>query len=144
MARDIRLTRIYSRTQEIAEGLGSLHFSRYNSHSPFWAPSVNVYRYEDRYEVCADLAGVDKGSIQVKAEPKTLLIEGTRPSPAPDCDPAADSNCRQTLALEIENGPFQREIRLPVAVDTNQVQARQENGFLWITLPLQRPTPPTP
>jgi len=41
------------------------------------------------------------------------------------------------LAMEIDHGPFQREIILPVEVDPNRVIAEQRNGLLWIYLPLR-------
>lgn len=43
----------------------------------------------------------------------------------------------QTLALEIDYGPFARAIPLPAEVDPDKASARQDNGFLWITLPLK-------
>jgi HSP20 family molecular chaperone IbpA len=38
--------------------------------------------------------------------------------------------------MEIESGQFGREIKLPVDIDRNRVTAKQENGLLWIILPL--------
>ena len=37
--------------------------------------------------------------------------------------------------MEIDEGPFRREIDLPAAVDTSQVEATYRKGFLWIRLP---------
>ena len=42
----------------------------------------------------------------------------------------------QMIAMEIDYGLFERELRLPAEVDVNQVHAEQKNGFLWIHLPL--------
>ncbi len=44
------------------------------------------------------------------------------------------------LALEIDYGPFEREVILPadVEVDVEQAHAEQENGLLWISLPLKQ------
>ena len=38
--------------------------------------------------------------------------------------------------MEIESGRFGREIELPGKVDRNNVTAKQENGLLWIVLPI--------
>ena len=38
--------------------------------------------------------------------------------------------------MEIECGRFGREIQLPVEVNRDRVSARQENGLLWIVLPI--------
>jgi HSP20 family molecular chaperone IbpA len=42
------------------------------------------------------------------------------------------------LALEIDYGPFERRVELPAEVDVEQARAEQENGLLWIYLPLKR------
>ncbi|PYL02037.1 MAG: hypothetical protein DME32_07675 [Verrucomicrobia bacterium] len=44
----------------------------------------------------------------------------------------------QILALEIDYGPFEREVRLPADVDVKRARAEQENGLLWIYLPLKK------
>lgn len=134
MARNLRFTRILARTQSVARDLGSLNFARYHPESSTWAPAVNVYRYHDRFEICVDLSGVEKERILLEAEPHRLCISGVRPSPI---SPTAKEGLAETqiLALEIENGAFEREIRFAREIDTTQVRARQENGLLWITLP---------
>jgi len=43
----------------------------------------------------------------------------------------------QLLAMEIDYGPFEREVRLPAFVDIEKVHAEQRNGLLWISLPLK-------
>ncbi len=43
---------------------------------------------------------------------------------------------RQVLAMEIDEGPFSRELVLPSEVDPRAVRAEQRNGILWIWLPL--------
>ncbi len=137
MPRRIQFTRIVSRTQDVASDLGRLQFSQFHSQSATWQPAVNAYRYEDGFEICVELAGVDKDAIAIHAEPTLITISGERLSPRPNCgEPGAA--CRQTLAMEIENGPFERQIALPTPIDTGQITARQENGLLWISLP-ERP-----
>jgi HSP20 family protein len=44
--------------------------------------------------------------------------------------------------MEIEYGPFQRQVRLPKNVDPQRAHARYENGMVTITLPvIDRPAP---
>ena len=38
-------------------------------------------------------------------------------------------------AVGIRQGPFRLEVRLPVPVDGERVQAQYERGLLWIRLP---------
>ena len=42
----------------------------------------------------------------------------------------------QVLAMEIDHGPFERHINLPLSVDRARVTAEQRNGLLWIHLPV--------
>lgn len=121
------------RTSDVAQDLSKLHFSGFQS-AQGWRPEINVYRYDDRIEIWADLAGVEKTNIDVDVLPDRVRISGDRKPPLPTRD--TSSQCRQVLAMEIESGRFGREIVLPVEVDRNRVTAKQENGLLWIVLPI--------
>lgn len=133
MSRKVRLTRMIGRTSDVAQDLSKLHFSGFQS-AQGWRPEINVYRYDDRIEIWADLAGVEKANIDVDVLPDRVRISGDRKPPLPTRD--TSSQCRQVLAMEIESGRFGREIVLPVEVDRNRVTAKQENGLLWIVLPI--------
>ena len=86
--------------------------------------------------VSGDLAGVDKEHIHVDVLPSRIRISGERKPPAPTRD--SSSRCLEVLTMEIESGRFGREIVLPAEVDRNRVTAKQENGLLWIVLPIAR------
>lgn len=130
MSKKIRLTRMISRAGEVAGQLSSLQFSDFYP-TAGWRPDINAYCYDDRFEICVDLAGVAREAILVEALPDRVRFSGERIPPAPGCP-----GCRQVLALEIQSGHFAREITLPAAVDPDRVSARQEDGMLWINLPL--------
>jgi HSP20 family protein len=133
MSRKVRLTRMIGRTSDVAQDLTKLHFSGFQS-AQGWSPEINVYRYDDRIEIWADLAGVEKTNIDVDVLPDRVRISGDRKPPLPTRD--TSSQCRQVLAMEIESGRFGREIVLPVEIDRSRVTAKQENGLLWIVLPI--------
>jgi HSP20 family molecular chaperone IbpA len=97
-----------------------------------WSPAINAYALADRLEVCVDLAGVERESIDLRVEPTRLTIQGVRQPPEPPHDPQQRV---QILALEIDHGPFERTIVLPRAVATDKVSAEQRNGMLWVRLP---------
>lgn len=141
MARDIRLTKFITRAGDVVYELSSLNFSGYHPKAE-WRPDMNAYQYDDRIEICVDLAGVEKRAIRVEVMPSALRIGGERRAPLPDCgkDPQRPGQCRKILAMEIENGRFERELRLPRVVDPERVEARHENGLLWIVLPFALPT----
>lgn len=133
MARSIRFTRIVSMTDHLADQLQGLHFASLQSQQVFWEPAVNVYAYADCIEVCVDLAGVLKQDIKVEVEPRRLVVRGHRQPPDSGCD---QSHCCRILVMEIPEGRFERVLEFPVAVHTEHVTARQENGWLWIKLPI--------
>ena len=112
-----------------------MHFSSFRIPTLAWHPAVNVYAYADRFEVCVDLAGVPKAEIDVQIEGRRLTVRGQRVSPEPDCDTPP---CGRVLILEISEGEFERELEFPVEVDSERVTARQDNGWLWVTVPMAK------
>jgi HSP20 family protein len=100
-----------------------------------WRPAVNAYRLADSFVICADLAGMDRKNFSVRVEGRRLFIAGTRPPPEPPRDPGAPA---QTLAMEIDYGPFERALELPAEVDAERVTANYRDGLLWVTMPLKR------
>lgn len=134
MPRKVRLTRMIGRMGDVVHDLNSLHFSGFRSPDG-WQPDITAYRYDDRIEIWVDLAGVEKGDINVDVLPDRVRISGERRPPLQARD--MSSQCRQVLTMEIECGRFGREISLPAAVDRHRVTAKQENGLLWIVLPLE-------
>ena len=97
-----------------------------------WRPAINAFRCETAVSICVDLAGIDKSVIDLQVEPRRVTVRGSRDAPEP-IDQAV-----QMLALEIDYGPFERQVELPAEVDVEQARAEQENGLLWIYLPLKR------
>ena len=95
---------------------------------------MNAYRCEGCIRVCFDLAGVDRANIDLRIEPRKLVLRGTRPTPEPA---SSEGRSEQILAMEIDNGPFARELRFPVEVVPAEVTAEQRDGLLWIKLPLR-------
>jgi HSP20 family protein len=133
MAKSIRLTRIVASAHSLAEQLQNLHFGSFQVPAGGWRPSVNVYAHKDRLEVCVELAGMPKEKIDIQATSRRLVIRGNRLSPERDCD---HPPCGRILMMEISEGAFERVLEFPVDVDPDRTVARQENGWLWITLPL--------
>jgi HSP20 family protein len=97
-----------------------------------WRPAVNVYAYADRLEVCVDLAGVSKEDVDVRVEVRRLIVRGHRSRPERGCDRPP---CGRILAMEIPDGVFERVLEFPWDVNATQAEARQDNGWLWISLP---------
>ena len=102
---------------------------------PPWQPAINAYRCNDCIQIAVELAGVDKAAIDLRIQDRNLSIRGTRDVPEPT---DTDRRALQTIAMEIDYGPFERDIRLPADVDIDKIHADQKNGLLWIHLPLKK------
>jgi HSP20 family protein len=98
-------------------------------------PRVDVYYSEsgDRPKVVvkADLAGVATDDVNIEVHGRTLVIAGERK--------ARDTEGRVYQQIEIESGPFQREIQLGMDVRAEEARASYDDGVLRIEIPLAAP-----
>ena len=98
-------------------------------------PRVDVYYSESgnrpRAVIKADLAGVATEDLSIEVHGRTLVISGERK--------ARDPEGRVYQQIEIESGPFQREIQLGVEVVAAEARATYEDGVLRIEVPLVAP-----
>ena len=77
-----------------------------------------------------DIGGRGGGGVEgVGRNDRWVVISGQRPMPRPD---VPERLC--VHVLEVDEGPFEREIDLPDPVDVDRVQVEYERGYLWITL----------
>ena len=130
--RGIKLRWLHETLGDVTYQLTRLHFIQ---PGPFrWQPAINAYRCDKCIRVCVDLAGVERSRIDLTVEPERLIVRGVRDVPEPT---HAEERPVQMLAMEIDYGPFEREVRLPALVDIEKVHAEQRNGLLWISLPLK-------
>ncbi|MGD9763684.1 MAG: Hsp20/alpha crystallin family protein [Candidatus Binatia bacterium] len=97
-----------------------------------WRPSLDMYRVEDGFAVIADLAGVDDGDLHVSVDNGRLRIAGAR-------RPALAGPSAEPLQLEIDYGPFERVIALPVGVDGDRITAEFHDGLLVVHVPMRDP-----
>ena len=92
-------------------------------------PAVNLYETADAYQLTAELPGVAPEEIRVSLEGSTVVLEGER---------KIDYASRKETSLhrrERQAGAFRRAFELPVAVDSEKVEAVHRNGVLTLRLP---------
>jgi HSP20 family protein len=80
-----------------------------------------------------DAAGVDPAAIEVVLDGQVLVVRGERTRPR--------GVRRSYQHAEIAWGPFERRLRIGVAVDADAVEAAYDRGLLTITLPIVRRAP---
>ena len=107
-----------------------------------WSPNVNLYETPAVYRVCVDLAGVDKSRIDLTIRGNILLVAGERPVPRLPVAAHAGGGSEEepdrrarVHRMEIDHGPFCREVELPADVDQEAISASYRNGLLWIEIP---------
>ena len=93
-------------------------------------PNVDCYHTSEPHEltVVVELPGVDPASVQIVVGERALLIAGERVRPK-----IAGHVFQQ---MEIEYGPFRRQVRLAEDVDPEGATASFENGVLTVSLPV--------
>ena len=100
-------------------------------------PQVDCYRTDEppQFIVIVELPGVAPDEVEIDASPGTLVISGER---------RRDKVPGQHYELmELDYGPFRRQISLAPDVDLAAARASYANGLLTIVLPVvQRPPRP--
>jgi HSP20 family protein len=93
-------------------------------------PQGDCFRTEDppAIHVVLELPGVDPASVEVATVGRSLVVAGTRERPK-----VPGAHYQQ---VEIEYGPFQRQIELGADVDPGRATATYERGMLRIVLPV--------
>lgn len=102
-----------------------------NSEAPTtrdWQPRVDIVEFDDRYDIQADLPGVDPQSVDITLENKQLNISGQRPV-------NAEAENAQSQRLERPSGSFSRRFTLPDTADVENINARSEHGVIHISIP---------
>jgi HSP20 family protein len=86
-----------------------------------------------------DLAGVVKEEIDLQVHKQTLTLKGNRLVPTPSRDGAAEGHAKCRIhVMEIDHGPFIREVELPDDIESERIIATYRNGMLWIELPKKK------
>lgn len=96
-----------------------------------WRPAINLYDCRSAYFLCIDLAGVDSDGLLVRIEAaRRITISGNRAQPRL----VVEEGPLSIEVLEIDEGPFEREVDLPTPVDEARIEIRHDKGYVWITL----------
>ena len=93
-----------------------------------WKPQLDMYETPEEFIVIAEIAGVEKEALDLEINTRAIRIAGKRLLNPPG------ENGRYRLA-EIQYGTFERVLYLPVAIDTEKVEASYKKGMLIIRLP---------
>lgn len=98
--------------------------------SHVWRPPTDVHENSEAILVQVEVAGMRGGEFSITYESDLLLIRGSR------ADMRTGNEYHQ---LEIPYGDFAVDIKLPVAIDADRIEAFYGDGFLKVTLPKAKP-----
>lgn len=90
--------------------------------------SINVSETDREIRITAELPGVSEQDIDIRLDDDVLTIRGEKKFERMD-------DKENYHFVERSYGTFQRSLRLPYAINPEQVQASFENGVLTVTLP---------
>lgn len=93
-----------------------------------FSPPMDIYETEDHLVVLLEIAGMKTEDIHVTFTKDVLSISGFRKEPS--------SPPKTRLhQMEIDYGRFQRTIRIPFPLRSDDFKASYRQGFLVITVP---------
>jgi HSP20 family protein len=93
-----------------------------------FSPPMDIYETEDHLVVLLEIAGMKTEDIHVTFDKDILSINGFRKEPS--------SPPKTRLhQMEIDYGRFQRTIRIPFPLRSDDFKASYRQGFLVITVP---------
>lgn len=111
----------------------SVHFvrasEREGSSKAHWVPNTDAYETDTGFVIKVELAGMRNDSLEITVEGNRLRISGNR------TDGCRSSKCSFHV-MEINYGPFESVLELPLTYDLSQAKAAYLNGFLRIDVPI--------
>ena len=98
-------------------------------------PKVNVYEYEDKVGIVAEIPGLDKKQLNVDVEEGVLTISGDKHSTFED-------DGAKVLRRELKQSSFKRSFELGEQLDGDNINANFKDGVLSVSIPKIEPEKP--
>ena len=98
-------------------------------------PKVNVYEYDDKVGIVAEIPGLDKKQLNVDVEEGILTISGDKHS-------VFESDGAKVLRKELKESSFKRSFELGELLDGDSIKANFKDGVLSIEIPKTAPEKP--
>ena len=98
-------------------------------------PKVNVYQYDDKVGIVAEIPGLDKKDLEIEVTDEVLTISGKKHSIV------EDENAK-VLRRELKGSSFKRSFTLGESLNGDNIKASFKNGVLNIDIPKVEPELP--
>ena len=98
-------------------------------------PKVNVYEYDTKIGVIAEIPGLDKKDLNIEVEEGVLTVSG-------DKSHGFDEGKAKVLRRELKHSSFKRQFTLGEQLDGDNISANFKDGILSIEIPKIEPALP--
>ena len=98
-------------------------------------PKLDVAELKDRFEIKAELPGMEEKDIDLSIEDGLLTISGEKKAETEEKD-------KGYYLKECSYGTFSRSVRLPDNIADDKIEAKFKKGVLTIDLPKKEVAPP--
>ena len=97
-------------------------------------PKVNVYEYDDKIGIVAEIPGLDKKNVTVDVEDGVLTISGDKHG--------FDTDGGKCITRELKQSSFKRSFTLGEHLSGDDVSASFKDGMLSVSIPKVTPEKP--
>ncbi|RKZ32890.1 hypothetical protein DRQ33_05065 [bacterium] len=108
-------------------GFSQMHLPALMDELNKWHPPVDVIEVEDKLIIIAEIAGMSIENIKITQNEDIITIQGTREETTGKTAPVFHH-------MEINYGPFERNIKIPTYFVDGKINAKYRNGFLQIEI----------
>ena len=91
-------------------------------------PKVNVYEYDNKVGIVAEIPGLNKKQLEVSVEDGVLTISGDKHS-------AFENEGAKVLRRELKQSSFKRQFELGDLLDGENISANFKDGILSVEVP---------
>ena len=98
-------------------------------------PKVNVYEYDDKVGVIAEIPGLDKKDLSIDVEEGVLTISGNKHG-------LFDDEGAKVIRRELKHSSFKRQFALGELLDGENIKASSKDGLLSVEIPKVEPALP--
>ena len=98
-------------------------------------PKVNVYEYDDKVGVIAEIPGLDKKDLSIDVEEGVLTISGNKHG-------LFDDDGAKVIRRELKHSSFKRQFALGELLDGENIKATFKDGLLSVHIPKVEPALP--
>ena len=100
-----------------------------------WMPKVNVKELDDRFELIAEIPGMEKDELSIEVQENVLTVRGEKKT-------SEKGENEKMHICEVSYGKFERSFKLPENIKVDDVDAEYKNGVLRVSIPKTEPAKP--